>query len=210
MFRGGQLLVVDVNRDYPGSSQDSPDNGADPYHSAADYNHRIGVADAGPVDSMKPDGQRLDHRQAIDREAVIRGQGAPWQADQLAHCAVPLYSQGLIVLTGVGTTPSAGRTGAAVTVGQYRNRLAQSYRPGNRRAPLFNDRADFVARYPGILNQGILPQVGRKIAAAEPNLVYSQQYLVLTAFWIGQCRYFAFTWFGNLKTSHYAHLLAIW
>ena len=111
-----QLLVVDVGSYYCCTAQSRAHNCAEAHHSATDYNNGVDISNLSAIHCVETYTHGLDECTGAWVESLGWDYFLPRQSYELAHSAVTLHAQSLVVLAGVYTLVAARSTFSAVCV----------------------------------------------------------------------------------------------
>ena len=114
----------------------------------------------------------------MGRESVGWDDLLPGYADELAHGAVALYAQRLVVLAGIRTTAAATGAPTAGRIGIDGDDLAHAQLGRHVGTDLCYRGTDFVPGNDGTKGQLVATAIGVEVGTAEPDILDAQQHLV--------------------------------
>ena len=152
---------------------------------------------------METNAHRLDEGAGAGIEITSGNHLLPRQSDELAHGTVTLYTQCLVMLTGVYALVTARGALAAVSVriAGYHHAGLQVF--GHVGTHLFNHGTHLVARYNGHFYHGVLTQPCAQVGTTKTYILEAQQHLVGLHFLLRNVYYFHLALARNLYCFHW-------
>ena len=170
---GGELAVVDVDRDHARARRGCARDGAKADHAAAEDDHRLAGGCPPARGRVPAHRQRLDQDHVPQRQSPRRKQLGCRNDDLLGQGAVALNPEGLIVATSVGAALATRGTRAAIGVRHDQHMRSRRDLGADVGTDGVDDARDLVARHARVADQGIEAAEGVEVRAAEPEVAHA-------------------------------------